>query len=179
MYTIGRLAKKYHLSRSTLLYYDSIGLLKPRGRGRNNYRRYSHEDDRRLEQICLYRQAGLSLNDIGKILDSRENKLTAVLEGRLEELNEDIHRLRRQQRFIIGLLKNNELFEHYNVMTKETWTSLLAASGFSNEDMSRWHMEFERMAPQKHRRFLEFLGIPQEEIKGIRQMASADDPETT
>ncbi len=178
MYTIGRLAKKYQLSRSTLLYYDSIGLLKPRGRSRNNYRHYSAEDDKRLEQICLYRQAGLPLTDIGNILDSPEHNLTTVLERRLDELNDDIHRLRGQQRFIIGLLKNNQLFERYEVMSKETWVALLAASGFSEEDMSRWHMEFERFAPEKHHQFLEFLGMSQKEIQDLREWAAAGNMET-
>jgi hypothetical protein len=106
------------------------------------------------------------------VLDSPETALTAVLEKRLEDLNCDIERLRGQQRFIIGLLKNNSLFEKITVMNKETWVSLLVASGFSPEDMYRWHIEFERLAPEKHLRFLEFLCIPEDEIQAIRSMAS-------
>ena len=41
MLTIGKLARKFDLSRSTLLYYDRIGLLKPSGRTRANYRVYT------------------------------------------------------------------------------------------------------------------------------------------
>ena len=52
MYTIGKLAKKFDLSRSTLLYYDSIGLLKPSSRTESEYRQYSEDDAARLEQIC-------------------------------------------------------------------------------------------------------------------------------
>jgi hypothetical protein len=40
--------------------------------------------------------------------------------------------------------------------------------GFTGEQMNRWHAEFERAAPQEHREFLEFLHIPAEEIKSIR-----------
>lgn len=172
MYTIGRLARKYQLSRSTLLYYDSIGLLKPSSRTDGDYRVYSEGDARRLEQICKYRKAGLRLTEIRKVLDSPENSLTSALERRLDELNEDIQRLRQQQHFIIGLLKNNELFERVGVMSKETWVSLLSASGFSEQEMLRWHVEFERLAPDKHLRFLQFLCIPEEEIQVIRSWAS-------
>jgi DNA-binding transcriptional MerR regulator len=173
VYTIGRLAKEFGLSRSTLIYYDSIGLLKPSARTRADYRQYSSDDAKRLEQICVYRQAGLPLKNIGTILDSPDNRLVPVMEQRLEELNEEIGRLRDQQRLIIGLLKNNQLLDRVGVMNKETWVSLLKASGLSEEDMRQWHIEFERLAPEKHRKFLEFLCIPEDEILSIRSWAAA------
>ena len=64
MITVGRLAKRFGLSRSTLLYYDSIGLLRPTGRSAKGYRLYSEDDAARLEKICLYRQTGLSLDEV-------------------------------------------------------------------------------------------------------------------
>jgi MerR family transcriptional regulator, thiopeptide resistance regulator len=173
-YTIGRLAKRFHLARSTLLYYDSIGLLKPSSRTEGSYRVYSERDAERLEQICLYRRAGLRLEEIGRVIDAPENRLVSVLERRLEELNEDIARLRQQQHFIIGLLKNNALFERMGVMSKETWVSLLKASGFTEQEMIRWHIEFERLSPEGHQRFLKFLCIPDDEIEAIRSWATSE-----
>ena len=173
MYTIGKLAKKFGLSRSTLLYYDSIGLLKPNSHTRAGYRHYSEDDAKRLEQICLYRRAGLSLKNIAGALDFPENRLTTVLEKRLQELNEDIQQLREQQRFIVGILKNSDLSGNIGVMNKDTWTSILAASGFSEEDMRQWHIDFERLSPQKHLEFLQFLCIPETEIGVIRSWSSS------
>ena len=40
MHTAGKLARRYALSRSTLLYYHRIGLLVPSGRSAANYRVY-------------------------------------------------------------------------------------------------------------------------------------------
>ena len=171
MYTIGKLAKKFSLSRSTLLYYDSIGLLKPSCRTEGAYRHYSTEDAERLEQICMYRRAGLPLKDIATILDSPEHTLAETLEKRLDELNELIWRLREQQRFILGLLKNRRFFDRIGVMNVETWTALLASCGFTEDDMLRWHVEFERLAPEKHLRFLEFLCVPDPQIEEIRSWA--------
>jgi hypothetical protein len=37
--------------------------------------------------------------------------------------------------------------------------------------MRRWHVEFERMAPEAHRDFLESLGIPAGEIRSIRRLS--------
>lgn len=55
------------------------------------------------------------------------------------------------------------------MITKEKWISIMKAAGFSQEDMNRWHSEFEKMAPEEHQEFLEFLHIPAGEIDTIRQ----------
>ncbi|MCB2188392.1 MAG: MerR family transcriptional regulator [Deltaproteobacteria bacterium] len=177
MYTVGKLAKEFGLSRSTLLYYDSIGLLQPAGRAKGDYRRYSPADARRLGQICLYRRAGLSLADIARVLDAPHSSLVAVLTDRLEQLNQDITRLREQQRFIIGILKNRALEGRLGVMNRQRWVQLLEASGFNQADMLRWHAEFERLAPAKHQEFLDFLCIPPEEAARIRRWARENPPE--
>lgn len=41
----------------------------------------------------------------------------------------------------------------------------------TDRDMDRWHSEFERLAPEAHQDFLEFLGIDASEIDSIRQRA--------
>jgi hypothetical protein len=43
------------------------------------------------------------------------------------------------------------------------------AAGFSEEDMRRWHKQFEEQAPEEHQQFLEYLRIPTEEIGSIRR----------
>ena len=45
------------ISRTVLLYYDTIGLLKPSGRTGAGYRIYSEADVQRLKQIMIYRDA--------------------------------------------------------------------------------------------------------------------------
>ena len=56
--TVTRLAKSCNLSRSTVLYYESIGLLTRPRRSEGNYRVYTPKDVERLRQICSYRDAG-------------------------------------------------------------------------------------------------------------------------
>ena len=169
--TISALARRHGLSRSTLLYYDRIGLLKPGGRTPSGYREYTDRDDERLGQICLYRRTGLSLADIRRLLGRPRKELAAALERQLFELSAEIEALRDRQSVIVGLLKKPRLLERAGVMTRETWTELLRASGFTEEDMRRWHRDFERLEPRRHQRFLEFLGIPAEEIRTIRDWA--------
>ena len=64
MYTIKQLCVKSGLSRSTLLYYDSLRLVQPSARSQANYRLYSDDDVKRLERVCLYKEAGVSLEEI-------------------------------------------------------------------------------------------------------------------
>ncbi len=174
MTTIGRLSRRYGLSRSTLLYYDKAGVLKPSARSENGYRVYSDADARRLEQICLYRKAGLSLKAIKAVLKPHAGGLHDVLDRRLAELAEEIAELRDQQRLVLALLQR-EPPDDLGVLDKHGWSELLAASGFTETDMRAWHVAFERRAPRKHQTFLEFLGIPAHEIVEIRRWSKAGD----
>jgi hypothetical protein len=44
----------------------------------------------------------------------------------------------------------------------------MRSAGFSDDDMHRWHAQFEKSAPGEHQEFLEFLHIPADEIQSIR-----------
>ena len=55
MMTIGKLSKVFGFSRSTLLYYDKIGLIRPSARSKSGYRLYNDKDVSRLEQIIILR----------------------------------------------------------------------------------------------------------------------------
>lgn len=162
------LAKRCGLSRSTLLYYEGIGLLAPARRNANNYRGYSDRDVLRLQQICAYRNAGLNLADIRAVLDRPESDTARVLKRRLLELDAEIETKRSHQRAILMLLKNQNSIGAYRKMTKEKWTTIMQSAGLTEAAMHRWHIEFERSAPEDHQQFLEFLHIAPEEIRNIR-----------
>jgi MerR family transcriptional regulator, thiopeptide resistance regulator len=170
--TVTRLAKSCNLARSSVLYYESIGLLTRPRRSEGNYRVYTEKDLGRLRQICIYRDAGLKLTDIRSILDAPRNDASAILRRRFVELGEGIERLRDHQRAIARLLKTTDQLRKISMVTKEKWTAIMSAAGFSDEDMRRWHAEFEKSAPQDHQEFLEFLHIPPDEIKTIRHWSA-------
>jgi DNA-binding transcriptional MerR regulator len=166
--TVTSLARACGLSRSTILYYESIGLLKRARRTAGNYRTYADADLERLRQICLYRGAGLTIGDIRSILDEPHGDAAGVLKRRLVELSGEIERLRDHQRAIARLLKDTDQLRRLPMVSKEKWVEVMRAAGFSEEDMHRWHAQFEKSAPQEHQEFLEFLHIPAEEVQAIR-----------
>ena len=170
MVTISSLAKASGLARSTLLYYDRLGLLKPAGRSSAGYRLYSPADQKRLEQICLYRQIGIPLGEIRKLLDaSGKNVSLEILQRRLRKLDREIANFRRQQQTIVELLKQKQLQQGVEMLNKERWVEIMRAAGLTDEDMHNWHIQFEKMEPEAHQEFLESLGIENPEIEKIRQ----------
>ena len=171
--TVPRLAKSCTLARSTVLYYESIGLLARPRRSAGNYRVYGEKDLERLRQICVYRDAGLTLEDIRSILEAPGGNAAAVLRRRLTEIGAGIERLRDHQRAIARLLMTTDQFRRYAVVTKDKFVAVLRKAGFSDDDMHRLHMEFEANAPSEHQEFLEFLHIPESEIRSIREGCKA------
>jgi DNA-binding transcriptional MerR regulator len=167
--TVTELTRACGLSRSTVLYYESIGLLRQVRRTAGNYRAYGDADLERLRLICVYRTSGLKLADIRGLLDRPQHDAAAILEQRLREINREIARLREHERAIGRLLKATGKLRRNKMITKQKWTDIMRAAGLSDDDMHRWHVEFEKSAPAEHQEFLEFLHIPAEEVKSIRE----------
>jgi DNA-binding transcriptional MerR regulator len=173
-FTISALAKAAGLSRSTLLYYHRLGLVKPGGRSRAGYRIYSAAESNRLEQVCLYRQMGIPLKEIRRLLDESGGTTAAeILQRRLRFLSGEIANLRHQQRCIVELLKQEPLKNGVEMINKQRWVEIMRAAGLNDQDMRNWHVQFEKMEPQAHQEFLESLGIKPGEIKQIRERSAA------
>lgn len=172
--TITKLARACGLSRTTVLYYESLGLLRAVRRSAGNYRMYSDADLARLREVCAYRASGLKLGDIRSILDRPRSEAAGVLQRRLREIAGEIEMLREHQRAIARLLGETNRLRRNRMVTKEKWVEIMRAAGFSEEQMHRWHREFEKAAPAEHQEFLEFLHIPSAELKKIREWSAAE-----
>lgn len=168
MLSVSQIARRSGVSRTTILYYESCGLLKPALRSEARYRLYGEREIRVLEQIRLYRSVGLSVRDIRELLAAPGTNAAALLQRRLRELEEEIRQRRQHQTAILRLLRNQNTLRRIKNMTKDKWVAIMRAAGFKEEDMHRWHREFERAAPEDHQEFLQYLHIPAEEIRSIR-----------
>ena len=194
--TIGQLALQNNLSRATLLYYDRLGLLRPKNRSRAEYRLYGAEDAERLKRICFYRAMGVPLKDIARLLENG-GPTAAILQRRLESLEREISARQEQERQIVRLLEqlamrkvsrsrgtrggpveadpfgpspSTLLKSKENAMVnKQRWVEIMRDAGFDEQAMMQWHRSFEAMEPQAHQEFLESLAIPAAEIVHIRE----------
>lgn len=171
--TISQLGRAFGLSRSTLLYYDRIGLLPPTGRTAAGYRCYTERDRQRLDRICHFRQAGLALTEIRALLAAGGKPNAKLLERRFRELGGQILQLRSQQRLLAAMLKGVAAGKCPPAVDKDMWVKMLRAAGMDEKAMLRWHSEFERRAPDAHEEFLVSLGISESEVRRIRQLSAA------
>lgn len=85
-YTINNTAKLVGISSRTLRYYDEIGLLKPKRISSNGYRIYGQKEIERLKEIIFYKEMGLPLDEIQRIISSKEFDGLSALKDHLENL---------------------------------------------------------------------------------------------
>lgn len=173
MMTVGQLAREVGLSRTALLYYHRIGLLEPASRSPAGYRLYGQKELERLRLIRIYAQAGLELEEIGRILDLPGGPAVDSFKKRIAEIDLEIAAMRAKQALLIKLLRESGEGSGEAEITKEAWVEILGRSGMDQAQRARWHAEFENRLPQAHHSFLLWLGIPEEEAEKIRKRARA------
>ncbi|MHC5268217.1 MerR family transcriptional regulator [Enterococcus sp. LJL98] len=93
-YSIKEMSTLSGVSRRTLRYYDTIGLLPPKRTTDSGYRLYGEEEVNRLQQILLYKRMGLKLEEIRAILTSEAFDVKKALEAHHQVLLEQQKTLR-------------------------------------------------------------------------------------
>lgn len=174
-FTLGQLAKRVGLARSSILHYEAVELLAPYGRSAAGYRLYGASELDRLLTIRRLRESGLTLADIRIILAPFNESVLrggtgpmALLEKRLLGLSHEVERIRKQQRDLAHLLAAPDVRNGRQHWDKESWVALLRRAGFNEEAMHLWHIEFEREDPNEHANFLKLLGLTPAEVAEIR-----------
>ncbi|WP_432924943.1 MerR family transcriptional regulator [Microbispora sp. CA-135349] len=93
--TVGRAAALVGVSVKTLHHWDAIGLVRPNGRTWAGYRVYSGDDVARIHRVLVYRELGLPLAEIGRIIDDQGVDARDHLRRQRALLVERISRLRK------------------------------------------------------------------------------------
>lgn len=138
MFSISELVKSVGLSRSALLYYEGLGLLKGR-RAQNGYRVYADADRQRLLLLQRLQAGGLSLKECQACLDGKIDR--DQLERRRQALQAEIEAKKRSLNLLGALLGRNSL--------------------------QTWHEEVERLAPDLHRDWLMTQGFFSEDAARV------------
>ena len=133
MYTVKQLADLAGISRRTLHYYDEKGLLKPTSLGDNGYRYYGDEALLQLQQILFYRELGLELRQIKKILEDPDFDTATALQAHRRSLREKIKRLQTLIRTVDTTIMH--LIGEVNVSEKNIF------EGFSEEKQKEYEDE--------------------------------------
>ena len=137
MLTVKQLSKLAGVTPRTLHHYDQIGLLKPSRVGENGYRYYGEESVLRLQQILFYRELGIPLEDIKKIMGRGDFDVMGALRSHKEALQKQVARLNR----LINTVDNtiNHLKGNMTMSDKAYF------EGFSEEEQEKYALEAEEL----------------------------------
>ena len=137
MFTVKQLSKLAGVTPRTLHHYDAIGLLKPSRVGDNGYRYYGEESLLRLQQILFYRELGIPLEDIKKIMGRRDFDVLGALRSHKEALHKQVTRLNR----LIHTVDNTIDYLKGNTMMSDK----AYFEGFSEEEQEKYAAEAEQL----------------------------------
>lgn len=137
MFTVKQLSTLAGVTPRTLHHYDQIGLLKPSRVGDNGYRYYGEESLLKLQQILIYRELGLPLEDIKEIMGRRDFEILPALESHKLELKKQIARLEK----LISTVDNTIL----HLKGQKKMDSRQLFSGFSEEEQEKYAAEAEKI----------------------------------
>lgn len=106
MLSIGRMARLLGVTTKAIKHYEEVGLLQPAYvNPENGYRYYAYAQQQRLQQICLLRSLGVSLNDI-KEMDRMGLKY--ILKSRADAIESEIRTLEEMKSNILNHLRKGE-----------------------------------------------------------------------
>ena len=169
--TIAHAARAVGLSRTTLMYYERLGLIRPVRRAGSRYRTFRPDDLRALFLIARWRAIGLPLATVRRLLAHRA-EAPAALRDHLRALERGAAALREQRRLTLAML-DGAADAGTAPLTKAAWTAMFRAIGLSEAQMRAWHAQFERRSPTGHAQFLRSLGVGRAEIGRIRRWCLA------
>ena len=105
MKTVKEVSRITGVSIRTLHHYDAIGLLRPTAVTEAGYRLYDEKALERLYMILVFRELGLSLKEIGSILDGPDYDRNLCLQTQIALMQQKITQLQNR----IALAKGIQL----------------------------------------------------------------------
>lgn len=114
---IGELALATGMSRQTIRFYERKGLLPEASRGPNGYRVYDDSTLARLRFVNLAQAAGMTLSEIHRIIELREDGIVpcahvvTLIDNKLVEVRARIRHLAALKAELEGLLQHSRLLD--------------------------------------------------------------------
>lgn len=103
-WSVGGLAARFDLPTNVLRHWESVGLLTPE-RDSAGRRRYGPDDLTRVAIILRSKAAGMSLEQIGVLLDGGAGGRHEVLEAHVADLDRRMEEMRRSREMTLHALR--------------------------------------------------------------------------
>lgn len=106
-YSSGEFARKAHITKKTIRYYDEQNILKPSYVNSNGARFYNDNDFARLQQILFLKYIGFSLKDIKQLIykNSDNNFISKSLHMQMFLMNEHIKQMKSMRQALNDAIK--------------------------------------------------------------------------
>ncbi len=135
------------MSAKTIRYYEDIGLLREPERADNGYREYDEHAVDRLSFIRDAQASGLSLTEIGSILDQRDrgertcDHVRELLDHHLAEIDRQLRRLRKTRKTLTEMTARAATLDPSECVDPNRCQTILpdAAAGGSRTAGARIH----------------------------------------
>ena len=125
----------------TLHHYDDLGLLVPARRSEAGYRLYARADLERLQEILFFRELGMPLDEVARVLDAPEYDRATALRAQLARVTDESDRLRRVAKAIDAALAAHE---EGRTMSDDAMFEVFADSGLTREEHEARQAEVEQ-----------------------------------
>lgn len=176
--TVGAAASHVEVTVRTLHHWDAIGLVRPSGRTTGGYRLYSAADIARIHRVLIYRELGLSLDDISELLDAPTVDMTVPLRQQRAQLLDRISRLQAMvdavDRMIeaarTGILLSAE--EQVAIFGQRWKPSLTAGARDRWGDTAQWAQYAERaagMTPEDWQRIADNIATLEHDLAAAKR----------
>lgn len=184
-YTVQKLGKLAGVSTRTLRYYDEIGILKPARINSSGYRIYGQKEVDRLQQILFYRELGVSLEDIQKIVTDPSFDGTVALKEHREKLLEKraqldmlIANVEKTIKHTEGriIMSNKEKFEGFKkkmIEDNEKKYGNEAREKYGNEAVEKSNAKLMNMTEEQYK---EVTGLEKQLKETLAQAFATGDP---
>jgi DNA-binding transcriptional MerR regulator len=123
-YTVKKLSEISSVTVRTLHFYEEAGLLKPAYYGSNGYRYYEEKELLQLQQILFFKELGLTLKQIHKVLGKSDFNQIAALHSHRKALSCEWEKIGRLLKTIDKTIKHlkgkkkmkeKEMFDGFNI----------------------------------------------------------------
>ena len=136
--TVGQTAALVGVSVRTLHHWDEIGLVVPAARSWAGYRLYGPDDVARIHRVLVYRETGMPLAEVARVLDDPDVDATAHLARQRDLLQARIAHLTRMLRAVDTMMERNSMGEN---LTPQQQAEILGAEwdpAWQEEAEERW-----------------------------------------
>lgn len=126
------------LSRKSIRYYESVGLLTPSRNSNNDYRLYTDEDIKKLKVIKFLRELDVSIKEL-QLLDKGKLTLKECLLDRVDKISKEEEKYKKVKDMCNEIVKSNDNYNDIDIDKYFLEINKLNKEGFTIRNVKTNH----------------------------------------